>query len=166
MSIDDIVLCWLNLFNERAIVMDNDVEEKTLLAFHPLMFRGEPVGFVICVVLIFVFGLGLLISHWFFGLGLLLFLLVLLMWWLWCESTIYKITNLRVVEQTGILSLNTNEVRHVDIRNVKMNQGIFQRICGTGSVAISSAGQSDIELTMRNIEEPEKIVDTIRTYQG
>ena len=145
--------------------MDNGTEEKTLLAFHPQMFKGEPVGFVICIVLIFVFGLGLLFLHWFFGLGLLLFLLVLLIWWLWCQSTLYEITNLRVVEKTGILSRNTNEVRHVDVRNVKMNQGIFQRILGTGSVAISSAGQSDIELTMRNIEEPEKIVDTIRTYQ-
>jgi len=131
--------------------MANEQTEETLLVVRPLMWRGEPAGFICCVALILACGLGLVL---------------LLIWWLWCQSTIYKITNLRVVEQTGILSRNTNEVRHVDVRNVKMNQGIFQRIYGTGSVAVSSAGQSDIELTMKNIENPKKIVDTIRMYQS
>ena len=131
--------------------MANDQKEETLLVVRPLMFRGEPVGFVVCVALIFAFGLGLVL---------------LLIWWLQCRFTVYKVTNLRVIEQIGILSRRTNEVRHVDVRNLKVNQGIFQRLFGTGSVAVSSAGQSDIELTIRHIRDPNKIVGIIRQYQG
>lgn len=131
--------------------MANEQKEETLLVVRPLMFRGEPVGFVVCVALIFAFGLGLLL---------------LLIWWLQCRFTVYRVTNLRVVEQIGILSRRTNEVRHVDVRNVKVNQGIFQRLFGTGSVGVSSAGQSDIELTMRHIRDPNKVVEIIRKYQG
>lgn len=131
--------------------MANDQNEETLLVARPLMFRGEPVRFVVCVALIFAFGLGLLL---------------LLIWWMQCRFTVYKVTNLRVIEQIGMLSRSTNEVRHVDVRNVKVNQGIFQRLFGTGSVAVSSAGQSDIELTMKSIRDPNNVVGIIRQYQG
>ncbi|GAG85250.1 unnamed protein product, partial [marine sediment metagenome] len=61
---------------------------------------------------------------------------------------------------------NTNEVRHIDVRNLQVNQDVFQRMFGFGSVAISSAGQSDIELTMVRVENPYKIADIIRQHQG
>ena len=131
--------------------MANDIKEETVLVIRPLMFRGEPVGFIFCVALIFVFGVGLVL---------------LLIWWLQCKFTIYTVTSMRVVEQTGILSRNTNEVRHKDVRNLKVYQGVLRTWLGTGSVAISSAGQSDIELTMKNIENPHKIAGIIRKYQS
>ena len=130
--------------------MKDEQKEETLLIINPAMFRGEPVGFIICVALI---PLGI-------GIGLLLF------WWLQCRFTTYTITNLRTIAQTGILSRNTNEVRHIDVRNLQVNQDVFQRMFGFGSVAISSAGQSDIELTMVRVENPYKIADIIRQYQG
>jgi len=130
--------------------MKDEQKEETLLTINPAMFRGEPVGFIICVALI---PLGI-------GIGLLLF------WWLQCRFTTYTITNLRTIAQTGILSRNTNEVRHIDVRNLQVKQDVFQRMFGFGSVAISSAGQSDIELTMFRVENPYKIADIIRQHQG
>ncbi|HDZ38918.1 MAG TPA: PH domain-containing protein [Marinobacter sp.] len=130
--------------------MKDEQKEETLLIINPAMFRGEPVGFIICVALI---PLGI-------GIGLLLF------WWLQCRFTTYTITNLRTIAQTGILSRNTNEVRHIDVRNLQVKQDVFQRMFGFGSVAISSAGQSDIELTMVRVENPYKIADIVRQYQG
>ena len=130
--------------------MKDEQKEETLLIINPAMFRGEPVGFIICVALI---PLGI-------GIGLLLF------WWLQCRFTTYTITNLRTIAQTGILSRNTNEVRHIDVRNLQVNQDVFQRMFGFGSVAISSAGQSDIELTMVRVENPYKIANIIRQHQG
>ena len=130
--------------------MKNEQKEETLLIINPAMFRGEPVGFIICVALIPL------------GIGIVL----LLLWWLQCRFTTYTITNLRTIAQTGILSRNTNEVRHIDVRNLQVNQDVFQRMFGFGSVAISSAGQSDIELTMARVENPDKIADIIRQHQG
>ena len=130
--------------------MKDEQKEETLLIINPAMFRGEPVGFIICVVLIPL------------GIGIVL----LLLWWLQCRFTTYTITNLRTIAQTGILSRNTNEVRHIDVRNLQVNQDVFQRMFGFGSVAISSAGQSDIELTMFRVENPYKIADIIRQNQG
>ena len=130
--------------------MKDEQKEETLLIINPAMFRGEPVGFIICVALIPL------------GIGIVL----LLLWWLQCRFTTYTITNLRTIAQTGILSRNTNEVRHIDVRNLQVNQDVFQRMFGFGSVAISSAGQSDIELTMVKVENPYKIADIIRQHQG
>jgi len=130
--------------------MKDEQKEETLLTINPAMFRGEPVGFIICVVLIPL------------GIGIVL----LLLWWLQCRFTTYTITNLRTIAQTGILSRNTNEVRHIDVRNLQVKQDVFQRMFGFGSVAISSAGQSDIELTMFRVENPYKIADIIRQHQG
>lgn len=130
--------------------MKDEQKEETLLIINPAMFRGEPVGFIICVALIPL------------GIGIVL----LLLWWLQCRFTTYTITNLRTIAQTGILSRNTNEVRHIDVRNLQVNQDVFQRMFGFGSVAISSAGQSDIELTMVRVENPHKIADIIRQHQG
>ena len=130
--------------------MKDEQKEETLLIINPAMFRGEPVGFIICVALIPL------------GIGIVL----LLLWWLQCRFTTYTITNLRTIAQTGILSRNTNEVRHIDVRNLQVNQDVFQRMFGFGGVAISSAGQSDIELTMVRVENPHKIADIIRQHQG
>lgn len=130
--------------------MKDEQKEEMLLIINPAMFRGEPVGFIICVALIPL------------GIGIVL----LLLWWLQCRFTTYTITNLRTIAQTGILSRNTNEVRHIDVRNLQVNQDVFQRMFGFGSVAISSAGQSDIEITMVRVEKPHKIADIIRQHQG
>ncbi len=75
---------------------------------HPAMFRNNPVGFILSVVLIAALGLGLLI---------------LLLWWLRCRGTQLTVTNKRTQLRTGILSKNTNEVWHSDVRNVQISQG-------------------------------------------
>lgn len=124
--------------------------EQTLIVGRPEMFHGQPIEFIICVALIPI------------GIGILL----LLVWWLQNHFTTYTVTNRRTIAQTGILNRKTNEVRHIDVRNIQVNQDIFQRMFGFGSVAISSAGQSDIELTMRGVNDPQKVAATIRQYQG
>lgn len=129
--------------------MENEQKEQTLLVTHPALFHGDPVKFVVVAALI-PFGIGIV----------LLFVM-----WLQCRFTIFTITDLRTLSQSGILNRNTNEVRHKDVRNLQVNQDLFQRYFGFGSVAISSAGQSDIELTLLAIQNPSKVADLIRQYQ-
>jgi uncharacterized membrane protein YdbT with pleckstrin-like domain len=133
-----------------TVELSSPEAEQPLITGRPEMFHGQPIEFIICVALIPV------------GIGILL----LLAWWLQNRFTTYTVTNRRTIAQTGVLNRKTNEVRHRDVRNIQVNQDIFQRMFGFGTVAISSAAQSDIELTMRGVNAPQKIVATIRQYQG
>jgi uncharacterized membrane protein YdbT with pleckstrin-like domain len=65
-----------------------------------------------------------------------------------------------------ILSKSTNEVRHKDVRNIQVEQTILQRLFGVGTIAISSAGQSGMEIEVSGIPGPQKMADMIRKYQG
>lgn len=124
--------------------------ESTLYKASPSMYRNYPVAFVIAVILIVAYGLGLV---------------VLLFWWLKCLCTTLTITEKRTILRTGILSKNTNEVWHRDVRNIKVSQGVLQRMFGVGTVSISSAGQADIEISVSGILRPEKVRNLIDQYR-
>jgi len=124
-------------------------EEKILFEGHPAMFRNDPIGFLLSVVLCVV-GVGLVI---------------LLVWWLSCRTTTLTVTNERTTLRRGIMSKSLNEVWHRDVRNVQLYKSFFQRIFGVGSIGISSAGQSGIEVSVRGIRNPEGVKDIIDRYR-
>ena len=127
------------------------MSENVLYQEHPRMFRNHPVVFVLCVVLIVVFGLGALL---------------LLLWWLHVLGTMLTITDRNTTLRRGLLSKKTNEVRHVDVRNLQVGQGVFQRMFGVGKLSISSAGQSDVEITVSGIPQPEEAKELIKRYRA
>ncbi len=124
--------------------------ENLLIEAHPAMFRNNPVLFIVWVFLIPVFGLGVF---------------CLLVWWLRCRTATLIVTNIRATIRQGILSKSTNEVRHKDARNIKVSQSFSQRIFGVGTLQVSSAGQSDIEIVFAGLPGPQKVADLIRQYQ-
>ena len=125
------------------------VQEKTEYESHPSMFRNNPIGFVLTVLLCFV------------GIGLLIFLV----WWLRCLGTTLTVTNKKTILRKGILSKHTNEVRHSDVRNVQVSQGIFQRMFGVGTIGVASAGQGGIEITVSGIPNPVKVKEIIDKHR-
>lgn len=128
----------------------NDRREVIEYEAHPAMFRNNPLGFILAVVLIAALGLGLII---------------LLLWWIKCLGITLTVTNQRTTLRTGILSKYTNEVYHTDVRNVQIGQRFFQRIFGVGTIGISSSGESGIEITVKGIPDPDKIKDIIDRYR-
>ena len=115
--------------------------ETVLYKDSPAMFRNRPVLFLICCALI-PFGIGIV---------------VLLVWWLRCLATTLVITDRRVTLRKGILSKATNDVLIADIRNVRIEQSMWQRIFGVGSVAVSTSGQSDMEIEVHGVPAPDRI---------
>ena len=114
------------------------------------MFRNRPVLFLVCCALIPV------------GIGLV----VLFVWWLRCLATSLVITDRRVTLRQGLLSKDTNDVLIADIRNVKVRQNLLLRIFGVGTVAVSTSGQSDMEIEVHGVPAPERIkaiIDDRRT---
>jgi len=103
------------------------------------MFRNSPVLFVICV-LTAPLGIGLA----FLGI-----------WWLNAKGSMLTITNKRTIQRRGLFSKRTTEVIHRHVRNIQINQSMFQRLFGVGDVGISSSGQGGIEIQFAGIRDPE-----------
>ena len=130
--------------------MKSTVLETVLYKDSPAMFRNRPVLFLVCCALIPV------------GIGLV----VLFVWWLRCLATSLVITDRRVTLRQGLLSKDTNDVLIADIRNVKVRQNLLQRIFGVGTVAVSTSGQSDMEIEVHGVPDPARIkaiIDDRRT---
>jgi uncharacterized membrane protein YdbT with pleckstrin-like domain len=119
--------------------------EMILYKDHPAMFRNRPVLFLVCCALI-PFGIGIV---------------VLLAWWIRCLATSLVITESRVTLRKGLLSKATNDVLITDIRNVKVSQSFLQRIFGVGAVAVSTSGQSDMEIEVHGVPAPDRIKSII-----
>jgi len=126
------------------------MEEQVLYEEHPAMFRNHPFLFILSVILIAAFGLGLII---------------LLIWWLQTLGTKLTVTNERITLRKGILSKYTNEVFHTDIRNVQLDQSFFQRVFDVGTIAISTSGQEGIEISVQGIPHPQMVRDLIDEHR-
>jgi uncharacterized membrane protein YdbT with pleckstrin-like domain len=85
--------------------------------------------------------------------------------WLMCRSVQLTVTNRRSTLRKGLISKQTTEVLHRDVRNIQVDQSFLQRMVGIGSLSISSAGQADLEIQIDGIHDPEAIARTVRTYQ-
>ncbi len=125
--------------------------EGTLLEINPVMFRSNQVGFILSVILIAAAGAGLVI---------------LAIWWLKTKAAMLTVTNKRTIQRTGLISKKTTEVLHRDVRNIQIDQSVFQRLFGVGSIGISSAGQSGIEIQFTGVRDPDGIKALIDRYRN
>jgi len=127
------------------------MEETTLTIVNPAMFRARPVAFIISVLLIAAYGLGLVI---------------LLIWFLKVKNETLTITNMRVIKKEGILSKHTNELRIADVKNIKVSQGLFQRMFGTGTLEVASAATGTVEVYITGVSAPQDLADMVRKHQA
>jgi uncharacterized membrane protein YdbT with pleckstrin-like domain len=109
---------------------------------HPAMFRNHPVWFIVCIVTV----VGLI---------------PLLFWYLQTLSTKIIVTDDQTTLRKGLLSKETSDVFHDNVRNIQVRQSFFQRLMGVGYVGISSAGQSGIEIEINGIRDPERVKQII-----
>lgn len=148
-------------------------EEEVLQVIHPAMFRNHPLWFIgIGLVLVG----GLAATVWSVlgeasGLqipGVVLVVTSLLTYFVWWVSTRFvtlKLTDERTIFWKGLISRQTSEVRHDDVRNLQVHQSVLQRLLGVGEIAISSSGQDDFEIRAAGVPRPADIAETIRGYQ-
>ena len=126
--------------------------ETCLFVASPSMFRNRPFSFVL-VCLLSLAGVGLPF---------------LIVWFFRCRSTELTVTDLRTRLHRGWLSRSITEVWHRDVRNVQIEQTLFQRILGVGRIGVSSAAQSSIEIEvsgLRNVDKIKGIIDKNRIGQ-
>jgi uncharacterized membrane protein YdbT with pleckstrin-like domain len=79
--------------------------------------------------------------------------LLLALWeWLKLRNIEQGVTNKRVILKKGIISRNSEEMKISSIETVEINQGVFGRIFGFGTVKVTGRGISD--LVFKNINDP------------
>ena len=116
---------------------------------HPAMVRAHPFWFILCVLLIAAFGIGIII---------------LLYWYIKTRATALTVTDQELMYERGILSKDRTSVSLKHIRSVNIAQGFVNRIFGVGTVQISTAGDEP-EFTIADMPDPYVIQEAITKAQ-
>lgn len=116
---------------------------------HPVMFKNNPIGFILSLILIPVFGVGLLIF---------------IVWHLRNKSSKLTVTDKEVLFEKGLLSKERSEVNISSVRTIKVKQSFFNRIFGTGTVEFYTAGDKP-EIVAVGMPDPNKVRDLVKEEQ-
>ena len=119
---------WLELDSDEEIVWSGEPE---LLGYAWL--------FVVGILTIPLFGIGLL---------------VIASAYLDLKNTAYVITTDSVFKKTGVLSRKVVDIGHENIQDTGYTQRIVGRYFGFGTVQISTAGGSGVEMSLAHVPEP------------
>jgi len=90
-------------------------------------------------------------------------LVLLIVAWLKLRSTMYVVTNQRVMIEQGILSKSVNEIdlRYVD--DSQFFQGLPDRILGIGNVTLISTDKNTPTYMLRSVRDPRAVRELIRS---
>ena len=83
-----------------------------------------------------------------FIIGIIIFLYMMIRKW----TTERCITNFRLIQKTGWIARDTQEIRIDRMEEINLKQTIIDRIFGSGSIVITGVGKGEIKLKF--IDEP------------
>lgn len=113
---------------------------------HPSMFRSHPIGFVLALILIPAYGIGVVIF---------------VLWYLQSKATKLVITDAEILLERGLLSKERIEVNMASVRSTTVNQSFVNRLMGVGSVKIYTAGDAP-EIMVSGMPDPNRIRELIK----
>ena len=171
----------VNRVPEHQGSMDRDLPpdegpEQAICVIHPAMFRAHPFRFSGLVAML-AGGVALAISalrtdnvRWMAWIGLALCVAAAMGWLVWwisaCLWVKLSISNKRTVRHEGIVRRHTSEVLHDHVRNIEIRQSFLQRITNVGYLGISSSGQDDIEIEVKDLPKPYELKALIDEYRN
>ena len=167
----------------------HEPDERTLARIHPVVFRSRPMATLgVCILGIVAITLMILsttettawgltfgespmlgpasLVTWLSALVLLAIAVTIGYWILLSRFTTLTVTDDRTIYKEGIISRDTSEVQHDDVRNVQLDQSIMQRWLNVGQIGISSSGQDDLEVVAKRLPDPAGIIKLIRQNQS
>lgn len=122
---------------------------ETKYSEHPVMFKNNPLGFVLAILLIPA------------AVGILIFLV----WYLKCKSTKLEFTGNDLILEKGLLSKDHTELNVGSIRTVKVYQSFFNRIFGVGKISVFTAGDTP-EIEVAGLPRPHDLRDLVKSHQA
>lgn len=121
---------------------------KTTYSERPAMFRSNPLGFILALILVPV------------GVGLIIFLV----WYLICLSTRLELVSNDLVLTKGLLSKERTELDITGIRTVKVYQSLLNRMFNVGTISVFTAGD-DAEIVVAGLPDPHQLRELINRQQ-
>jgi uncharacterized membrane protein YdbT with pleckstrin-like domain len=112
---------------------------------NPAMFRSNPLGFILAVLLIAV-AVGVLILLW---------------WYLQCKSTKLEADKNTVMLERGLLSKERIELDIDKIRTVKVYQSLFNRMFGVGKISVYTSGDV-AEFEIDGMPDPHRFRELVK----
>lgn len=119
-----------------------------LYTANPVMFRNNPLLFILALILIPV------------GVGLIIFLI----WYLINKSTKLSVTATHILFEKGLLSKERSEIDLDSIRTVKVTQSLFNRMFNVGTIELYTAGDTP-EIVAKGMPDPNGLREIVREYQ-
>ena len=116
--------------------------EKTLGENEKILYRVNYHWLYTALAILSLIFLGVI------GIGILLWLFMMIQKW----TTERCITNFRLIQKTGWIARNTEEIRIDRMEEINLKQTIIDRIFGSGSIVITGVGKGEIKLKF--IDEP------------
>lgn len=75
--------------------------------------------------------------------------------------TVYKLTEEKLLVETGFFNINQEEVRLYRILDVTLKRSLGQRIFGLGTIHCCSADKTTPEFDVKNIKNSEKVKEML-----
>lgn len=107
----------------------------------PPMFKNAPFTFILYILLIAAFGLGIVL---------------LLIWFVKAKTTRLVIDGDDLLYEKGVLSKERAQLRTDSVRTVTVNQSLGQRVFGTGDIDVYTAGDQP-EIRLMGMPSPAEI---------
>lgn len=93
------------------------------------------------------------------------------LWWLivWLRVVVfrwrhrYRLTTQRLFTTTGILAQTTDQLELIRVDDVRVRQGLFDRVFNVGDVVVISTDASEPERVLRGVRDPHTVAEHIRT---
>jgi len=102
---------------------------------------------ILCVLLLPVFGLGLLMFIWRY---------------LTTKFNKYEITNERIIEHKGVLSRTTDELELYRVKDIKLDQPFFLRLFKLSNIVLSTTDRTKSIVTIQGIEDGQELRNILR----
>lgn len=81
-------------------------------------------------------------------------------------SWAYTIDGDTIESREGLIARKVKSIRVRDLRNINVNQSLWQRLMGVGDVEFSSAGGSGIEVVFCGVDKPLQVKQLVQRVQG
>lgn len=72
-------------------------------------------------------------------------------------STGYVITTAEVYHKEGLIARDVTQIRYERVQNTSFSQTVLERTLSYGDVIITSAGTGEVEITLHNVPNPERL---------
>lgn len=125
---------WISLDDDEEVVWADTPHKSSLV---PALIMGVPLVFVLV-------GIPLIIGAY-----------------LSRENTEYVVTNRALYRKSGIISRNVQRVDFGKVQNTTYSQSFFGQQFGYGTVEVSTAGGSGVELTFDSIPDPKRVQELV-----